>query len=261
MKLARTIFLGLVWSIVFLFARNLTFMYEEVWTVIGSLGLGLLVHKLPNKLWHLMIFISLSLPLVDFFFLFSESIIPFVLGYLSGRKRQPWKFYLAYILLPLGLVSNWIYSAESYSYSLTNGNSESLALFPLLKLTENEYRLSEDTTYLLSYWHIGCRACLVQDLSLQKLEFRNSNQPLKVISVFLGDSADRRFQPSLKLFHQHFENYIDRNSYVQNQFDQNYGPALMLYKKGKPQKLWRGFTYDSWEQKFKLYYWQWYLDN
>lgn len=260
-KSLKRLGLGLLWTFLFYLCRNFFFQFNDVAVVLVSFALGLLVHKLPRPSWRLMVFISLTFPSVNFFFILVDSSLPFILGYYTLLKRDSWRFYFLYLLMPLGLVADWIYSSEDHSYTIKENQCSLLDLVPLQKPDAEAYSLSADSVYFLSYWHLGCRSCLLQDHALKVLEYRNKGRPIKVLSVFLGDSTDRRFKPTVALFHEHFSNYLDRSEFVQNQFQQNMGPALLLYKGGRPRKLWHGFTRDTWEARFMPYYWQWYADN
>ncbi len=257
----KSLSLGLVWTFIFYLCRNFFFQFNDVAVVLVSFALGLLVHKLPRRSWHWMVFISLTFPSVNFFFILVDSSLPFILGYYTWLKSDSWRFYLLYLLMPLGLVADWIYSSEDHSYRIKMGEIDTLDLVPLQDPDNERYQLSADSIYFISYWHLGCRSCLIQDRALKVFEYRNQGKPIKILSVFLGDSTDHRFKPTVALFHQHFSNYFDRSEFVQNQFQQNMGPALLLYKDGSPQKLWHGFTRDTWEARFMPYYWQWYADN
>lgn len=261
MNTVKKILFGLLWSFLFLLLRNLSFQFDDIIVVVDSLVLGVLVHKLRFPLWRLMVLITVSLPLTDLVTIYVNSVIPFLIGYYTVSKKRKWTFYFWYLIIPISLVLGWLYRSESHSMRFDKDKPSELALYPLLNPEGAKYLLSPDTTYVLSYWHLGCRSCLTQDKALRVLEYRNRENPVKVLSVFLGDSADSRFKPTVDLFHRHYPNYVDRNELLQQKLDQDYGPALMLYKDGRPQKVWHAFTSDNWKRKLMPYYWQWYLNH
>lgn len=260
MKRIKEVIIGLVWAFVFFLARNLSFQFDDIIVVLDSLILGVLVHKLKNKLWTWMVFIALALPLTDLITLYVNSIIPFILGYFTGLKNQNWSFYLWYLVIPVTMVLAWGYRSESHSIRLDSNANHQLELYPLLNSNGGKYEFSPDTTYLLSYWHLGCGSCIRQDRSLRILEYRHKGEAFKVISVYLGDTTDRRFKPTVELYHQHFPNFYDRSAFLQKQLGQDYGPALLLYKDGRPQRIWHAFTTDTWKTWLIQFYWDWYIN-
>lgn len=255
--------IGLVWALLFYLARNLSFPFDDVVLILDSILLGALVLKLPVRLWRVMVFVVIALPIGDLSSIYILSVFPFIIGFTTVIYKRVWKIYLLYLFIPIFLVFYWLLTTETHSYSFENGNRSlrNLALRGFSIKNKQHYKFSPDTTYLLSYWHLGCSACIRQDQALREFEKRHSGEALKLISVFLGDTMDSRFRPSLALFHQNFTNLYDDNAFLQKELGQNFGPALMLIKEGEMEKLWIAFTRDSWEARFKQFYWDWCLYN
>ncbi|QNR22821.1 thioredoxin domain-containing protein [Croceimicrobium hydrocarbonivorans] len=257
----KKIAIGLIWAFVFFVLRNLSFQYDDIIVVLDSLALGFLVGKLPQRLWQWMVIVALALPLSDIPTILFNSTLPLLIAYFTFQKKQPWTFYLLYLLIPISMLGVWVYRSEVNGVEIEDTSSDELQLYPFQKGFKEAYQFSPDTTYFLSYWHLGCSACIRQDRSLRIFAYRHKGEALKVLSVYLGDTTNRRFQPSLELYHQDFPNFYDRNQMVQKKFQQNVGPALLLIKDGEPCMLWRGFTFDSWREYFMQFYWDQYLED
>lgn len=261
MRNFKNIAIGLIWAFVFFVLRNLSFQYDDIIVVLDSLALGFLVSKLPKRLWQWMVIVALALPLSDIPTILFNSSLPLLIAYFTFQKKQRWTFYLLYLLIPISMLGVWVYRSEAHSLTVKDASPNDLQLYPFQNGHKEAYQFSSDTTYFLTYWHLGCSACIRQDRSLRIFAYRHKEEAIKVLSVYLGDTTNRRFQPTLELYHQDFPNFYDQNQMVQKNFQQNIGPALLLIKDGEPRKLWRGFTVDSWKECFMQFYWDQYLGD
>jgi hypothetical protein len=250
--------LGILVAFGFYILRNFSFQFDDIWVILDSFLIGIALRWLKPR-WALITFAFLIAPTADLPTIYANSSLAMVIGFLSVRMYRKWYFYLLILLIPLIGILKWIYDSEKRSINLNEANTESLALESIDGLNLATYTLSEDTTYFISYWHVGCAACVDQDETLALLQERHAARAFQVLSVYLGDTTDLRFKPTKERYHMSYPNFIDKNNFAQEQLKQSIGPVLMFYKNGKPQKVWLGFFNDGLKKIFMQYYWDYYL--
>jgi len=249
--------IGLGWAFLFFILRNFFFQFADVWLLISSMAIGLLIYMLLKKVWQIWAFVGLALPLADWPSVYLLSLIPAICTFCIRKFYRLWRFYFLLGLIPLLLIATWMIDLERFSHDL--GAKANLNIELRRIENTNPYLMHSDTVYFLSYWHLSCKTCLIQDKNLFVFEYQNHHKPLKVISVFMGDSSDWRFAPSLALYHRHFPNCIDVNASLENSFDQKIGPALLIVKNNKALKLWHGYYHGPLRDRFQRWYWSRFL--
>ncbi len=259
MKRVKFLFLGLFWSFLIFFSRNLLFQLADLWLLLGSFAIGLFLILLPYKEWRWLALLAVALPLADFPSVYLLSALPMMLGYLMVLNYRLWWTYALLLVLPAALVGTWIINLNRYSVNLSFKESFQLDIVDID--SKEAIALDPDSSYFINYWHIGCSACISQERSLISFKKKKSEPDFKVLSVFLGDTSDWRFNPTRILYHSNFQNGLDRNRSVQGLLGQEIGPLLLFYHRGKAVRLWCGYEDGPLKGSFLRWYWESLLED